>query len=117
KDITIKDEIVLKEIPQEYDLVIAADGKFSKIREMAGIKTDAKSYKQTGIVCTIKHEIPHQGLAVEKFMPAGPFAVLPMLGNKSSLVWTEPNELAPIYMNMSDAEFLAEIGKRCDWLG
>lgn len=105
------------EIPTGYDLVIGADGKFSKIRELAGIETKKRNYKQSGIVCVIEHEKPHEGLAVEKFLPAGPFAVLPMQGNKSSLVWTEPTDLAPIYMGMEDDEFLLEIEKRCDWLG
>jgi len=105
----------------EYQLLIAADGKFSKTRAAAGIKTTERNYQQTGIVCTIEHELPHHGLAHEKFLPAGPFAVLPMKsnsqGNRSSLVWTEPTEIAHIYMKMSDAEFLAEIEKRCDYLG
>ena len=100
-----------------YQMLIGADGKFSKMRELAGIEVYERSYKQTGIVCTIEHEFSHGGLAHEKFLPAGPFAVLPMQGNRSSLVWTEPTELAHIYMEMSDADFLHEIYKRCDYLG
>lgn len=100
-----------------YQLLIAADGKFSKTRKAAGIGVTIRDYKQSGIVCTIEHELAHNGLAHEKFLPAGPFAVLPMQGNRSSLVWTEPTELAPIYMQMSDADFLVEIEKRCDYLG
>lgn len=101
----------------QYQLLIAADGKFSKTREAAGVKISKRDYRQTGIVCSIEHELPHEGLAHEKFLPAGPFAVLPMQGNFSALVWTEPTELAPIYMGMSDVEFLAEIEKRCSYLG
>lgn len=110
-------KLVLSEQELEYQLLIAADGKFSATRKAAGIEVDVRDYKQSGIVCTIEHELPHGGLAHEKFLPAGPFAVLPMLGNRSSLVWTEPTELTPIFMQMSDAEFLAEIEKRCDYLG
>jgi len=101
----------------KYQLLIGADGKNSFVRKTAGISEFRKSYGQMGIVCTIEHELPHNGLAHEKFLPAGPFAVLPMQGNRSSLVWTEPSELAPIYMQMADTEFLAEIEKRCGYLG
>lgn len=101
----------------DYELVVAADGKFSKAREKAGIAVSHKSYKQSGIVATIEHELPHEGLAVEKFLPQGPFAVLPMQGNKSSLVWTEPTELADIYMKMDDEDFLEQIQERINWLG
>jgi len=89
----------------EYDLLIAADGKFSKIRQLAGIKTHKHDYKQSGIVCTIEHALPHNAIAVEKFLPTGPFAILPMQGNKSSLVWTESTELANTYMQMDEAQF------------
>ena len=100
-----------------YHLLIGADGKNSQVRELAGIKTKGRPYNQTAIVCTIEHEKPHMGLAHEYFLPAGPFAVLPMRGNMSSLVWTEPSELAPLYIRMTDEEFDAEISKRVTHLG
>lgn len=100
-----------------YSLLIGADGKNSIVRKFAGITEFRKSYKQSGIVCTIEHEKPHLGLAHEHFLAVGPFAVLPMQNNRSSLVWTEPNEIAHIYMNMPDGEFLAQIKKRVDYLG
>ncbi len=93
-------------------LVIGADGRGSQIRELAGIKTTSWSYKQTAIVCTIEHELPHNGLAQERFLPVGPFAVLPMLGNRSSLVWVEPDERAPVYMELPEEEFVQEIAER-----
>jgi 2-octaprenyl-6-methoxyphenol hydroxylase len=94
-------------------LLIAADGKNSKVRELAGIKTTNWSYNQHGIVCTVKHEKNHNGVAVEKFLSAGPFAILPMQGgHHSSLVWTEPAELAPLYMQMNDEEFLEQLNER-----
>ena len=61
----------------------------SKLRDMAGIKTVTWEYGQSGIVCTVAHERPHNGRAEEHFLPAGPFAILPLTGNRSSIVWTE----------------------------
>jgi 2-octaprenyl-6-methoxyphenol hydroxylase len=99
-------------------LLVAADGKRSKIRQDAGIKTLETSYKQAAIVCTIEHEKPHEGLALERFLPAGPFAALPMQHNRSALVWTEPEDVAPKMLALSEAEFAAEIRTRLgDYLG
>ncbi len=70
-------------------LIIAADGAQSSLRRMAGIDVIAHDYRQSGIVTTIEHELPHNGTAWEHFRPAGPFASLPLPGNRSSLVWTE----------------------------
>ncbi|MGE3713377.1 MAG: UbiH/UbiF/VisC/COQ6 family ubiquinone biosynthesis hydroxylase [Alphaproteobacteria bacterium] len=93
-------------------LLVGADGKFSSIRSMAGIKDIRASYRQTAIVCTICHEHPHEGLAQERFLPAGPFAVLPMTGNRSSLVWVEPDDRVQLYMDLPDDEFVQEITER-----
>lgn len=73
----------------EARLLAAADGVRSKLRDMAGIKTVSWEYGQSGIVCTVAHERPHNGRAEEHFLPAGPFAILPLSGNRSSIVWTE----------------------------
>src|SRR5205823_5424471 len=70
-------------------LVAAADGQNSPLRRAAGIRTVEWRYRQTGIVTTVAHERPHRGIAVEHLLPAGPFAILPMTGNRSSIVWTE----------------------------
>lgn len=75
-------------------LLIAADGVKSRLRDMAGIKTVKWQYSQSGIVCTVGHERPHNGRAEEHFLPAGPFATLPLAPgpngeNRSSIVWTE----------------------------
>jgi len=75
-------------------LVVAADGAMSALRTMAGIDTILHDYRQSGIVTTITHELPHEGTAYEHFRPAGPFASLPLPGNRSSLVWTEGRETA-----------------------
>ena len=73
----------------EAKLLIAADGVRSRLRDAAGIKTVHWSYDQMGVVITVAHERPHKGIAEEHFLPAGPFAILPLKGNQSSLVWTE----------------------------
>ncbi|QOF69348.1 ubiquinone biosynthesis hydroxylase [Aminobacter sp. SR38] len=78
-------------------LLIAADGVNSRLRDMAGIKTVRWEYGQSGIVCTVIHERPHGGRAEEHFLPAGPFATLPLKPtkdgtNRSSIVWTERTE-------------------------
>ena len=70
-------------------LLVAADGARSKLRERAGIATHGWDYDQSGIVVTVGHERDHHGRAEEHFLPAGPFAILPLSGKRSSLVWTE----------------------------
>lgn len=99
-------------------LLIGADGKQSQIRKLAGIEAVEWSYNQTAIVCTIHHEHPHEGLAQERFLPAGPFAALPMTGNRSSLVWVEPNDRVQAYLELPDDDFNQEITERVgDYLG
>ena len=99
-------------------LVAAADGQKSRLREAAGIRTVEWRYLQTCIVTTVHHERPHQGIAVEHFLPAGPFAILPMTGNRSSIVWTERTELARRLVDLSDTAFTAELATRFrDFLG
>jgi 2-octaprenyl-6-methoxyphenol hydroxylase len=93
-------------------LVAAADGQNSPLRRAAGIKTVEARYRQTGIVTTVRHERPHGGVAVEHFLPAGPFAILPMTGNRSSIVWTERVELAPKLIALNDAPFAVELAAR-----
>ncbi len=93
-------------------LAVAADGRESPSREQMGIGTVAWSYAQIGIVATVEHERPHNGVAYEHFLPSGPFAILPMTGNRSSLVWTEKETAAPALMKLPDAEFNAEIARR-----
>jgi 2-octaprenyl-6-methoxyphenol hydroxylase len=93
-------------------LAVAADGRDSAMREKMGIGVVGWSYPQIGIVATVEHEKPHDGVAYEHFLPAGPFAILPMTGNRSSLVWTERETLAPRLLKLPDAEFNAEIAQR-----
>ena len=93
-------------------LVIAADGRESPLRTAAGIETLRWSYPQTAIVCTVAHELPHQGIAYEHFMPAGPFAILPMTGRRSSIVWTERAARAPTFLSLDADAFADELGRR-----
>ncbi len=99
-------------------LVAAADGKESPLRRAAGIRATEWRYRQTGIVTTVAHARPHAGIAVEHFLPSGPFAILPMTGNRSSIVWTEHADLAPRLLALPEAEFAAELRARFgDFLG
>jgi 2-octaprenyl-6-methoxyphenol hydroxylase len=91
---------------------VAADGAHSSIREQAGIATHGWDYKQAGIVTTVAHERDHKGRAEEHFLPAGPFAILPLKGRRSSIVWTEEAQEAARIVALSDDEFHAELEKR-----
>ncbi len=93
-------------------LLIAAEGRQSPLREAQGIKTVGWSYAQTGIVATIGHARPHGGTAYELFLPSGPFAILPMTGNRSSIVWTERAAAADAFLKLGDAAFLGEVAQR-----
>lgn len=90
-------------------LIIAADGAQSALRRQAGITTVGHAYGQTGLVATIAHDLPHDGIAYEHFRPAGPFASLPLPGNRSSLVWTETEEAAQRYLALPAEALAAEI--------
>jgi 2-octaprenyl-6-methoxyphenol hydroxylase len=93
-------------------LAIAADGRDSPLREAEGIGSVQWNYPQTGIVTTVAHEKPHRGVAYEHFLPAGPFAILPMTGNRSSLVWTERSEEARRIVALGDEDFARELSLR-----
>lgn len=93
-------------------LVVACDGRVSPLRAAAGIGTIERRYAQTGIVTTVRHERPHGGRAVQHFLPAGPFAILPMTGNRSCVTWTEEAGEAARILALDDAGFLDELEKR-----
>lgn len=100
------------------NLLIAAEGRGSHLRQLYDINIREWKYKQTGIVTTVEHELPHQGIAHEKFYPSGPFAILPLKDNRSSIVWCEPPERAETIMNLNEAGFNAELKKKFgDFLG
>ena len=108
------DEIVLHTDgePIRASLAVSAEGRESQLRKIAGIKVAGWTYPQVGLVATIAHEHPHRGIAHERFLPAGPFAILPLKGNRASLVWTERSDTAASYLAMDDAAFLREIEER-----
>ena len=99
-------------ITLEARLLVAADGVNSRLRDMAGIKTVKWEYGQSGIVCTVAHERPHNGRAEEHFLPAGPFAILPLTGNRSSIVWTERTADAEKLINGDELVFEIELEQR-----
>ena len=93
-------------------LLVAADGARSKLRTQAGIKTVNWSYGQSGIVATIGHEREHGGRAVQHFLASGPFAILPLAGKQSSIVWTEKTEEAERLLSLAPGEFHSELERR-----
>ena len=112
-NLTIDDGRVLR-----CSLVVACDGAMSGVRTMAGIGHRTIAYGQTGIVCTVEYERDHRGIAHERFLPGGPFAILPVPGNRSSLVWTEKDAIAQRVLQLEPAAFLEEIAWRFgDFLG
>jgi 2-octaprenyl-6-methoxyphenol hydroxylase len=99
-------------------LAVGADGRASQTRRQAGIAAASISYRQTAIVCTVAHERAHNGVAVELFLPGGPFAMLPMTRNRCNVVWSERGDLAAVYLGLDDSAFFEELSRRFgDWLG
>jgi 2-octaprenyl-6-methoxyphenol hydroxylase len=96
----------------EARLLVAADGAHSRLRAAAGIKSVTWSYGQSGIVATIAHERDHEGRAEEHFLPGGPFAILPLAGKRSSIVWTEPSAEAERLVALPAPEFHRELERR-----
>ncbi len=93
-------------------LIVAADGRNSPAREAAGIKLVGWPYDQMGLVASVEHELPHHGRAEEHFTPSGPFAILPLPGNRSSLVWSERTEEATRLAALDNDSFAAELRLR-----
>ncbi len=106
-DVTLGDGSVIA-----ASLLVAADGARSRLRERAGIPTHGWEYDQAGIVVTVGHERDHEGRAEEHFLPAGPFAILPLSGKRSSLVWTERRAEAARIVALGEEEFHAELEQR-----
>lgn len=94
-------------------LLICAEGKNSQLPGLFSIPIVKFNYGQNSIVCNVKHELHHQNLAIERFFPGGPFAILPMKGGyTSSIVWTEKSEISKMLMSLSEEEFAVELKKR-----
>lgn len=99
-------------------LAVAADGAGSRTRTDAGIGTAKAAYGQTAIVCTVRHERPHCAIAHELFHPAGPFAILPMQGRRAAIVWSERQDLGPLFSALGPDAFAEELTRRAgDFLG
>ncbi|WP_299501104.1 UbiH/UbiF/VisC/COQ6 family ubiquinone biosynthesis hydroxylase [uncultured Roseobacter sp.] len=87
-------------------LLVGCDGRSSGTAQRAGISRTGWGYGQTALVCALNHELPHHGVAHQFFMPPGPLAILPLKGNRSSIVWSETTENASHINGMADADYL-----------
>ena len=93
-------------------LIAACDGRASRCARRAGIRRTEWKYRQTAIVCAVRHERPHDGVAHEYFLPAGPFAILPLPGHSSSIVWVENPLVADYLRGVGSGLFESELRKR-----
>ena len=125
------DEVVAQEVTEQgawltlasgkslsTKLIVGADGRASGTAERANIKRTGWDYGQTALVCALKHELPHDGIAHQFFMPGGPLAILPLPDNRVSIVWSESSALAAEINAMSDEDYLQVLRPRFgDFLG
>ncbi|PSR16266.1 2-octaprenyl-6-methoxyphenyl hydroxylase [filamentous cyanobacterium CCP3] len=93
-------------------LMVAADGKGSLLRQRAGIGSVGWRYRQSCVTTVLEPEHSHQNTAYERFWPSGPFAILPLPGNRCQIVWTAPHAEAEAILSMPEAEFMAALGQR-----
>lgn len=93
-------------------LLVGCDGRGSGTAQRAGIKRTEWGYGQTALVCAIAHDLPHNGIAHQFFMPAGPLAILPLTGNRSSIVWSESTRDAARINALPDAAYLDHLRPR-----
>ncbi|MGI9425708.1 MAG: FAD-dependent monooxygenase [Hyphomicrobiaceae bacterium] len=93
-------------------LLVATDGSHSRLRKLAGLQTVGWHHGQIGIVTWVDHEKPHNGRAMQHFLPAGPFAILPLVGDRSCITWSEEETSAKRILALSNEEFLAEVDLR-----
>jgi 2-octaprenyl-6-methoxyphenol hydroxylase len=96
-------------------LLLACDGRFSKLRDIYQIHTAVKKYHQTAIVFNISHERSHENIAWEKFLPGGPLAILPMKNqNQSSIVWISPDQTAQAILSLDEENFISQLTKKME---
>ncbi len=93
-------------------LLIGADGRQSGVAARAGIRRTGHDYGQIALVAAVDHELPHEGTAYQYFMPTGPLAILPLPGNRSSIVWSETRANARAISELPDDEFLSVLRPR-----
>ncbi|MDQ7080286.1 MAG: FAD-dependent monooxygenase [Paracoccaceae bacterium] len=112
-EVTLDDGAVLS-----ARILVGSDGRDSGTARRAGISRTGWGYDQTGLVCAIAHDKPHHGVAHQFFMPSGPLGILPLPGNRCSIVWAETSERAKWIQSLPDEEYLAELHPRFgDFLG
>ena len=92
--------------------LIGCDGRGSGTAKRAGIKRIGWEYGQTALVCAIEHEKPHGGIAHQFFMPTGPLAILPLTGNRSSIVWSESDANATAFNALNNEDYLTMLRPR-----
>jgi len=96
-------------------ILLACDGRFSKLRELYQIHTTQKKYHQTAIVFNIEHERSHENIAYEKFLPGGPLAILPLKNShQSSIVWIAPDETAQAILSLDEENFVQQLTKKME---
>ena len=93
-------------------VLVGADGHNSRTAEVAGINRIGWDYGQSSLVCAVEHQKPHNGIAYQHFMPAGPLAILPLTGNRSGIVWTEKTKAASVIHSLGNDEYLGELQSR-----
>ena len=93
-------------------VILGADGRQSRLRELAGIRATTTDYGQSSVVDTIAHEQPHHNLAHERFLPGGPLALLPLRNQCSALVWTDQTKVAEHIARLDDTAFGAALQER-----
>ena len=99
-------------------LLLACDGRHSVVRERAGIFCRTRDYGQRALVCALRHERDHGGVAVEWFMPSGTFACLPMMEGRSGIVWCDRPSAIERFVSMAESDFLRHVSVRFGgWLG
>ncbi len=118
QEINFDEKVLIKlnnENSIETKLLLACDGRFSKLRELYKIPTQTKNYQQTAIVFKISHQIPHKNIAYEKFLPSGPLAILPLKNaNQSSIVWIARDEEAQAILSLDQENFLQQLHKKME---
>ncbi|MDB2437442.1 FAD-dependent oxidoreductase [Hellea sp.] len=105
--VTLKDKTVLT-----ASLLVAADGRNSSLRREAGIDVQRFGYDQKAVVTTFKHELPHDGVAHQIFFAGGPLALLPLTGQRCSIVWSDKARAIEAAMALDEMAFTAELSRR-----
>ena len=93
-------------------ILVAAEGREGALRSSAGLDAVGVDHDQLGIVAIVHHDAPHNATAVQHFLPAGPFAILPLSGRKSCVTWSEEKAAAGRIMQLGASEFLGELEQR-----